>query len=71
MSNQVVQMQSKEMDEMAEAGITQDPICYPDDGPDEEDCEHGDIDDFECLDCGKDMTEWLMAEAEYAYEGDR
>lgn len=36
-----------------------------------EDCDHGDIDERECLDCGKDMTEWLMAKAEDAFEGER
>lgn len=28
-----------------------------------EECEHVDIDDFHCLDCGKDMTESLMSQA--------
>jgi len=26
-------------------------------------CDHYDIDDFTCLDCGKDMTEDMMAKA--------
>jgi hypothetical protein len=36
-------------------------------------CEHSDIDQDKrcCLDCGKDMTEHLMAQAEYTFEGDR
>ncbi len=27
------------------------------------DCEHGDVEDFHCLDCGKDMTEDIMSKA--------
>lgn len=29
----------------------------------DDECEHGDIDDMHCLDCGKDMTEEMMLSA--------
>lgn len=29
----------------------------------QEQCEHDDVDDFHCLDCGKDLTEDVMARA--------
>lgn len=43
------------------------------DNPCEECCEHGDIctDDRICLDCGKDMTEHLYAQAEDAWDAAR
>jgi len=34
-------------------------------------CEHGDIEGSECLDCGKDLTQELIARAEAMAEGDR
>lgn len=34
-------------------------------------CEHHDRDGTECLDCGSDITEWLVMRAEAAFEGDR
>jgi hypothetical protein len=34
-------------------------------------CDHSDVDDAQCLDCGADRTESLFAAAEYAHEGDR
>lgn len=44
---------------------------HPDEDFCEECCTHQELDHGVCCDCEKDMTEHLVAAAEYAFEGDR
>lgn len=68
-SNILEKLKLRKNEQLAEALSTQHD-CKVDDGTScQECCEHGDMDDGQCLDCGMDRTEELSAQAYDYFKG--